>query len=215
MRFRRPGRTAATRTTRRSVRAVPSRAAFLIPGMVLAMALAGCAGRSAAGRGPGPGQAAGAPASPAPGLSTTHAARPTPAVTGPAVSPRVAAIVNGMTLPDKIGTDQEGGIVSRLAGVTTVFPGQMAAGATRDPTLIRAQDQATGAAMRALGINLDYAPAADVNTDPANPVIGIRSFGAHPTLVSTMTTAAVDGFHQAGEVTVAATSQPLNYGRGQ
>ena len=106
-------------------------------------------------------------------------------------------------LPLLIGTDQEGGIVSRLAGVTTVFPGQMAAGATRDPALIRAQDQATGAAMRALGINLDYAPVADVNTDPANPVIGIRSFGAHPALVSTMTAAAVDGFHQAGQVTVA------------
>jgi beta-N-acetylhexosaminidase len=193
--------------------------------------------------------------------------RPTSPGTGPAMSPRVAAIVNGMTLPDKvgqllvltvpghtaadggaglvrryhvggviyfganiadaaqvaalsaglqqaarsqpphlpllIGTDQEGGIVSRLAGVTTVFPGQMAAGATRDPDLVRAQDQATGAAMRALGVNLDYAPVADVNVDPANPVIGIRSFGARPTLVSTMTAAAVDGFHQAGQVTVA------------
>jgi beta-N-acetylhexosaminidase len=106
-------------------------------------------------------------------------------------------------LPLLIGTDQEGGIVSRLAGVTTVFPGQMAAGATRDPALIRAQDQATGAGMRALGINLDYAPVADVNVDPANPVIGIRSFGADPALVATMTAAAVDGFHQAGEVTVA------------
>ena len=106
-------------------------------------------------------------------------------------------------LPLLIGTDQEGGIVSRLAGVTTVFPGQMAAGATRDPALIRAQDQATGAAMRALGINLDYAPVADVNTDPANPVIGIRSFGARPGLVSTMTAAAVDGFHKAGEAAVA------------
>ena len=106
-------------------------------------------------------------------------------------------------LPLLIGTDQEGGIVSRLAGVTTVFPGQMAAGATRDPALVRAQDQATGAAMRALGINLDYAPVADVNVDPANPVIGIRSFGADPALVATMTAAAVDGFRQAGEVTVA------------
>ena len=93
--------------------------------------------------------------------------------------------------------------MSRLAGVTTVFPGQMAAGATRDPALVRAQDQATGAAMRVLGVNLDYAPVADVNVDPANPVIGIRSFGAHPALVSAMTAAAVDGFHQAGEVTVA------------
>jgi beta-N-acetylhexosaminidase len=106
-------------------------------------------------------------------------------------------------LPLLIGTDQEGGIVSRLAGVTTVFPGQMAAGATRDPALISAQDQATGAGMRALGINLDYAPVADVNVDPANPVIGIRSFGSHPALVADLTAAAVAGFHQAGEATVA------------
>ncbi len=224
----------------------------MIPGMVLAMVPAGCAGPraaspSAAGRG--------------------AAAQPAPAVPGPAASPQVVAIMTGMTLPEKIGqllvptvpgriaadggaglihryhvggviyfgpnigdaaqvaalsaglqqaarsepphlplligTDQEGGIVSRLAGVTTVFPGQMAAGATRDPALIRAQDQATGAALRALGINLDYAPVADVNVDPANPVIGIRSFGAHPTLVSAMTAAAVDGFHQAGVVAVA------------
>jgi len=106
-------------------------------------------------------------------------------------------------LPLLIGTDQEGGIVSRLAGVTTVFPGQMAAGATRDPALISAQDQATGAGMRVLGINLDYAPVADVNVDPANPVIGIRSFGSHPALVADLTAAAVAGFHQAGEATVA------------
>jgi len=272
MRFRRAAGHRLGRTTRTTIRAVSSGAAFMNPGMVLAMALAGCAGRaaagrSAAGRGPGPGQAAGAAASPAPDLSATHAAQPAPAVTGPAASSQVSAIVNGMTLPDKvgqllvptvpgrtaadggaslvrryhvggviyfgsnigdaaqvaalsaglqqaarsqpphlpllIGTDQEGGIVSRLAGVTTIFPGQMAAGATRDPALVRAQDQATGTAMRVLGINLDYAPVADVNVDPANPVIGIRSFGAHPTLVSAMTAAAVDGFHQAGEATVA------------
>jgi beta-N-acetylhexosaminidase len=230
--------------------------------MVLAMALAGCAGRPAA-HPAGSGRAAGAAASPAAG----HATAPATAHPGPTVSPQVAALVTSMTLPQKvgqllvptipglsaadggaalvrryhvggviyfgqnirdaaqvaalsaglqqaargqrphlpllIGTDQEGGIVSRLAGVTTVFPGEMAAGATRDPALIQAQDQATGAAMRALGVNLDYAPVADVNVDPANPVIGIRSFGSHPDLVASLTAAAVDGFHQAGEAAVA------------
>jgi beta-N-acetylhexosaminidase len=254
MTFRRAGRR-ASRT-----RAVPAGAAFVIPGMVLAMALAGCAGR--------PGPAAGAPASPARHQATTTAtAQPRPPGAGPTVSPQAAAIVKSMTLAQKvgqllvptvpgltaadggaalirryhvggviyfgpnvrdaaqvaalsaglqqaarrqpphlpllIGTDQEGGIVSRLAGVTTVFPGQMAAGATRDPALIRAQDQATGAGLRALGINLDYAPVADVNVDPANPVIGLRSFGADPALVASLTAAAVNGFHRAGEVTVA------------
>jgi beta-N-acetylhexosaminidase len=106
-------------------------------------------------------------------------------------------------IPLLIGTDQEGGIVSRLAGITTVFPGQMAAGATRDPALVAAQDRATGAQLRALGLNLDYAPVADVNVDPANPVIGIRSFGASPALVARLTSAAVEGFHQAGVAAVA------------
>jgi beta-glucosidase-like glycosyl hydrolase len=106
-------------------------------------------------------------------------------------------------IPLLIGTDQEGGIVSRLTGITTGFPGQMAAGATGDPAMIRAQEQVTGSQMQALGINLDYAPVADVNVDPANPVIGIRSFGSSPALVAQLTAAAIDGFHQAGEAATA------------
>jgi len=261
-----PSQTGPGQTEPVQTRAVPAGAAFVIAGMVLAMALAGCAGRPA-GSPAGPGQAPGTPASTPNPASATATASPSRPVTGPTRSPQAASIVTSMTLAQKvgqllvptvpgltaadggaelirryhlggviyfgqnvrdaaqvaalsaglqraargqpphlpllIGTDQEGGIVSRLAGVTTVFPGQMAAGATRDPALIRAQEQATGSAMRALGVNLDYAPVADVNVDPANPVIGIRSFGADPALVATMTAAAVDGFHQAGEVTVA------------
>ena len=106
-------------------------------------------------------------------------------------------------IPLLIGADQEGGIVSRMAGVTTVFPGQMAAGATRDPAEIYAQERLTGTELRALGINLDYAPVADVNVAPANPAIGIRSFGSQPGLVSSMTVAAVAGFHAAGEAATA------------
>jgi beta-N-acetylhexosaminidase len=125
---------------------------------------------------------------------------------------QVAALSDGLQraatgqaphIPLLIGTDQEGGIVSRLAGIVTGFPDQMAAGATRDPALIEAQEQATGRQLRSLGINLDYAPVADVNVDPANPVIGIRSFGAAPGLVSRMTAAAVAGFHAAGEIATA------------
>jgi beta-N-acetylhexosaminidase len=106
-------------------------------------------------------------------------------------------------VPLLIGTDQEGGIVSRLGSVGTLFPGEMAAGATRDPAEVSAQEQATGSELRALGINLDYAPVADVNVDPANPVIGIRSFGSQPGLVASMTKAAVTGFHAAGEAATA------------
>ncbi|HEY5985347.1 MAG TPA: glycoside hydrolase family 3 N-terminal domain-containing protein, partial [Streptosporangiaceae bacterium] len=115
-----------------------------------------------------------------------------------------AALAQAPGVPLLIGTDQEGGIVARLTGLATQFPDQMAAGATRDPALIYEEEQATGAEMRALGINLDYAPVADVNTNPANPVIGIRSFGSRPALVAAMAEAAVAGFHAGG---VAATAK--------
>lgn len=120
---------------------------------------------------------------------------------------QVAALSNGLqraamaqtpAVPLTVGTDQEGGTVSRLEGILTPFPSQMAAGATRDPALVRAAERATGAQLRALGINLDYAPVADVNVDPANPVIGTRSFGSDPRLVSRMTSAAISGLHSAG-----------------
>ncbi|HWG65297.1 MAG TPA: glycoside hydrolase family 3 protein [Streptosporangiaceae bacterium] len=114
-----------------------------------------------------------------------------------------AALTQRPAIPLLIGTDQEGGIVSRLAAVTTQFPGQMAGGATRDPALVQAQERATGTQLRTMGLNLDYSPVADVNTNPANPVIGIRSFGSRPGLVSAMTSAAVAGFHQAGVAAVA------------
>lgn len=129
---------------------------------------------------------------------------------------QVAALSNGLQraalaqvagVPLFIGTDQEGAIVARLTGLATQFPDQMAAGATRDPALIYQEEQATAFEMRALGINLDYAPVADVNTDPANPVIGIRSFGSNPKLVSAMAEAAVAGFH-AGAVAATAKHFP-------
>ncbi|HKB31060.1 MAG TPA: glycoside hydrolase family 3 N-terminal domain-containing protein [Streptosporangiaceae bacterium] len=114
-----------------------------------------------------------------------------------------AAMAAAPAVPLTVGTDQEGGIVSRLDGVSASFPSQMAAGATRDPVLVEAAERATGRQLRALGINLDYAPVADVNADPANPVIGTRSFGSDPALVSEMTQAAIAGFHAAGVAAVA------------
>lgn len=125
---------------------------------------------------------------------------------------QVAALSNGLqqaamaqtpAIPLTVGTDQEGGTVSRLDGIVTSMPSQMAVGATRDPALAREAESATGRQLRSLGINLDYAPVADVNTDPANPVIGTRSFGSDAALVSRMTAAAVAGFHSAGVASVA------------
>ena len=86
-------------------------------------------------------------------------------------------------IPLALAIDQEGGIVQRLLEAATVFPGNMALGATRDLQLTAAQWSALGEEMRAVGVNTNFAPVADVNTNPHNPVIGVRSFGEDPDLV--------------------------------
>jgi beta-N-acetylhexosaminidase len=106
-------------------------------------------------------------------------------------------------IPLLLSIDEEQGIVSRLPYITR-FPGNMALGATRSPDDVRTAAYITGTELRAVGINQDYAPDADVNVNPANPVIGIRSFGADPDLVGQLTGAAVDGYRAAG---VAATAK--------
>ncbi len=134
------------------------------------------------------------------------------AYTGNLQRPRqIAALSNGIqraaldagTVPVLIGTDQEHGVIERLGPPATRFPGSMALGATRDPGLAREAARVTGEDLRAVGIGQDLAPVADVNSNPANPVIGVRSFGSHPGLVSSLTAAQVAGFE--GDAGVAAT----------
>jgi beta-N-acetylhexosaminidase len=103
-----------------------------------------------------------------------------------------AATTHG--IPLLISTDQEGGAVARLAPPAPRFPGNMALGASRRTDLARAAANAMGEELRAVGINEDLAPVADVNVNPANPVIGLRSFGSDPTLVADMTAAQVRGY---------------------
>ncbi|WP_149259191.1 glycoside hydrolase family 3 protein [Actinomadura sp. K4S16] len=107
------------------------------------------------------------------------------------------ALQKASEIPLLLGVDEEQGIVSRTPFVTT-FPGNMALGATRSPADARAAAQVTGAELRAVGINLDYAPDADVNVNPRNPVIGLRSFGSDPALASTLVQGAIGGFQAAG-----------------
>ena len=104
---------------------------------------------------------------------------------------------NSSDLPLLIAADQEGG---QLLGITgsTQFAGNMALGATGDHDLVFRVTQAMGREMRAVGINVNYAPCADVATRADNPSLGIRSFGDDPTTVATMTAAAVEGFISAG-----------------
>ncbi|WP_248961748.1 glycoside hydrolase family 3 protein [Sphaerisporangium perillae] len=115
---------------------------------------------------------------------------------------QMVALTRGLQKASKtpliIAVDQENGVVSRLGPIVTDVPGSMAIGATRDPRDARAAARVTGEELRALGINVDFAPVADVNVNPANPVIGSRSYGSDPARVAAMVGAAVDGFHDAG-----------------
>ncbi len=79
-----------------------------------------------------------------------------------------------------VAIDQEGGLVSRLVEGVTVFPGNMALGATGDEVLAEAQGRIGARELRTLGITWNFAPVVDVNSNPANPIIGIRSFGSSP-----------------------------------
>ncbi|MFC4897402.1 glycoside hydrolase family 3 protein [Streptosporangium amethystogenes subsp. fukuiense] len=122
---------------------------------------------------------------------------------------QVVALTNGLQkaspeIPLLIGADQENGQVSRLAPLVTNLPGASVIGSTGDPSLARRAAEVTGSELRVLGINLDFAPVADVNINPRNPVIGPRAYGSDPNKVAPMVAAAVRGFHDAG---IAATAK--------
>ena len=78
------------------------------------------------------------------------------------------------------------------------YPGNGALGAVDDEALTEQVAAAIGADLAAVGVNLDFAPVADVNVSPVNPVIGIRSFGAEPELVARHVAAFVTGSAGAG-----------------
>ncbi|GAA2932782.1 glycoside hydrolase family 3 protein [Streptomyces thioluteus] len=103
-----------------------------------------------------------------------------------------------------VAIDEEGGDVTRLEVRTgSSFPGNLALGAVDDTALTRAVAGELGRRLAACGVNLNWAPSADVNSDPDNPVIGVRSFGADPGLVARHTAAYVEGMQAAGVATCA------------
>ncbi len=110
---------------------------------------------------------------------------------------QMAALRQPSKIPMLIATDQEHGVVSRVWAPATEFPGNMALGATRRKTDSYDAAHVTATELGALGINQNYAPVADVNINPLNPVIGVRSFGESPDLVSKMSAAAVRGTQDA------------------
>jgi beta-N-acetylhexosaminidase len=110
-------------------------------------------------------------------------------------------------VPLLIATDQEYGTVVRIGEPATQFPGAMPLGATRDTEAARRAAEIAGIELRAMGLNQNFAPDADVNVDPANPVIGVRSFSSDPDLVAEFTAAQIRGY-QAGGVAVSAKHFP-------
>ncbi|HTS15193.1 MAG TPA: glycoside hydrolase family 3 N-terminal domain-containing protein [Candidatus Sulfotelmatobacter sp.] len=106
--------------------------------------------------------------------------------------------------PVLIAADQEGGQLVGLGDGTTPFAGAMALGATGDEELAERVARATGRELRALGVNVDYAPVCDVAGNPANPALGIRGFGDDPQAVGRFAAATVRGLQAEG---VAATAK--------
>jgi beta-N-acetylhexosaminidase len=95
--------------------------------------------------------------------------------------------------------DQEGGPVIRVGKGATILPGQMALAATADPERsVRTAVNITATELRAIGVNWNFAPVADVNDEPANPVISNRSFSSDPVRVSSLAAAAVRAYDAAG-----------------
>ena len=109
-----------------------------------------------------------------------------------------AAADDRLGIPELVATDQEGGIVARVGPPATEWPGNMALGAGRSTDDARTAAGISGDELDALGINWDFAPVADVNVNPQNPVIGVRSFSEDPGLAARMVTAQVHGYQGAG-----------------
>ncbi len=101
-----------------------------------------------------------------------------------------------------ISVDQEGGRVSRLAPPFTRFPDPCCLGIARSESLAERFGLALGREMRAVGINVDYAPVLDINTNPDNPIIGKRAFSKEPEWASILGVAFMRGFKGAGVLAV-------------
>lgn len=107
----------------------------------------------------------------------------------------------GQRQPLLIALDQENGMVQRLGEDATIFPGNMALGAVDSEQSAYEVALAAGQELCALGVNLNLAPVVDVNNNPANPVIGVRSFGEDPRQVARLACAQIRGYQDAGVAT--------------
>ena len=118
----------------------------------------------------------------------------------------VALLLNHMQelakIPLLISADFEGGVGLRFAGATRL-PRAMAIGATASDEMAYQAGRVTGEEARAVGVHVNFYPVVDVNNNPRNPIINIRSFGGDPQLVSRMARAYIRGSQEAGEMATA------------
>jgi beta-N-acetylhexosaminidase len=113
----------------------------------------------------------------------------------------------GHAMPLVIGVDQEGGRVARLGPPWTVWPPLRAVGRIGSEDVARRMGEALAEECRAAGINCDFVPTMDVDTNPRNPIIGNRSFGDDPELVGRLGAALIRGL-QGGRVIASAKHFP-------
>jgi beta-N-acetylhexosaminidase len=106
-------------------------------------------------------------------------------ITGPEQLQALSAELRAHNPQVLIAADEEGGIVTRVEARTgSSYPGNAALGAVDDTGLTRRVAASIGAMLASGGVNLDLAPDVDVDSNPANPIIGVRSFGADPARVA-------------------------------
>ena len=125
------------------------------------------------------------------------------------IASKLNALQKVSTLPLLVGADLETGAAFRARGGyflpnaidlggATYFPYQMGIGATRDTAFAYQMGRTTALEGRALGIHMAFAPVLDVNNNPKNPVISLRSFGENPQLVAQLGAALVRGIQENG-----------------
>jgi beta-N-acetylhexosaminidase len=102
------------------------------------------------------------------------------------------------SLPILVCVDQEGGRVARFGDPVVRLPPMRTLGAAGDIQLTRDAARVLATQLRAIGVNLDFAPILDVDTNPENPVIGDRAFGRTPDVVIEHALAFADGLHEGG-----------------
>lgn len=103
-------------------------------------------------------------------------------------------------IPVLVGSDLEYGPKANVGGYATLLPHQMGIAATDNPKYGRIAAEITAEEGRAMGIHWNFAPSADLNTNPENPVIGVRSFGSSPEEVDEFVKAAVRGYQKNGMI---------------